>query len=211
MSVTVAVIDDGSVALRGAADVLRQSHRHTFLGTIPATDPGHIPSPVDGPLVLVADPFHRAGPGIAQLVERSGGLPILVMSAAVRTDLVRCALDAGVRGYVGKDIDVATLLAAIDAVGVGGVYLGVAVDDVLLSPVPAVDAIAARGSTVLTPREREVLVMVAKGLTHKQIGSQLNLSKTTVDTYVHRVRQKMGCVNKAGLTRAAIELNLLGN
>ena len=61
----------------------------------------------------------------------------------------------------------------------------------------------------LTARERDVLVMVARGLTHKQIGTRLNLTKATVDTYVHRIRQKVGAVNKAGLTRIAMQLRLL--
>jgi DNA-binding CsgD family transcriptional regulator len=61
----------------------------------------------------------------------------------------------------------------------------------------------------LTRRERDVLVMVAQGLTHKQIGTRLSLSKATIDTYIHRVRQKVGSGNKADLTRLAMDLGLI--
>ena len=51
--------------------------------------------------------------------------------------------------------------------------------------------------------------MIAQGMTHKQIGTRLNLTKSTVDTYVYRLRQKLGGGNKAQLTRLAIDLHLL--
>ncbi|MEU4767639.1 LuxR C-terminal-related transcriptional regulator [Actinosynnema sp. NPDC023794] len=56
----------------------------------------------------------------------------------------------------------------------------------------------------LSPREREVLRQVARGLTHGQIATRLAISPHTVDTYVKRIRAKMGIGNKAELTRIAL-------
>jgi DNA-binding CsgD family transcriptional regulator len=56
----------------------------------------------------------------------------------------------------------------------------------------------------LSPREREVLHQVARGLTHGQIASMMGISRHTVDTYVKRIRSKLDLANKAELTRAAV-------
>jgi DNA-binding NarL/FixJ family response regulator len=60
----------------------------------------------------------------------------------------------------------------------------------------------------LTAREREVLRSVSDGLTHKEVARLLGLSKATVDTYVQRIRQKLGVGNKAELARVAYRLRL---
>jgi DNA-binding CsgD family transcriptional regulator len=59
----------------------------------------------------------------------------------------------------------------------------------------------------LSPREREVLDHIANGLTHSQAARRLNISPGTVDTYVKRIRRKIGPANKADLTRMALELH----
>jgi DNA-binding NarL/FixJ family response regulator len=57
---------------------------------------------------------------------------------------------------------------------------------------------------VLSPRERQVLGQIARGLTHAQVGTQLGISLHTVDTYVKRIKLKLSLGNKADLTRAAL-------
>lgn len=59
-------------------------------------------------------------------------------------------------------------------------------------------------SDQLSPREREVLLQIARGFTHGQIARGLGISPHTVDTYVRRIRTKLGVGNKAELTRAAL-------
>jgi DNA-binding NarL/FixJ family response regulator len=56
----------------------------------------------------------------------------------------------------------------------------------------------------LSERERQVLRQIARGLTHSQIATRLGISSHTVDTYVKRIRAKLGVGNKAELTRAAL-------
>lgn len=60
------------------------------------------------------------------------------------------------------------------------------------------------GRQRLSPREQEVLAFISGGLTHEQIARRLAISPHTVDTYVKRVRGKLGVGNKAELTRAAL-------
>ena len=60
----------------------------------------------------------------------------------------------------------------------------------------------------LSVRERQVLGYIASGLTHGQTATRMRLTKATVDTYVERIRRKLGAGNKADLTRAAVSLDL---
>jgi DNA-binding NarL/FixJ family response regulator len=209
MTISVGVINDGSVAIRGAIEVLRGFGSYRLMGEF--SDMADLPEAydADGPVVLVADPFAGAGASLNDVASAPETYAVLVMSACTHRATVQQALQAGARGYIGKEADVSTLLAAISAVGVGGIYLGGSLSDVLIKQLDGADAAPPMAIGGLTPRERDVLVLVAQGFTHKQIGTRLRLSKTTVDTYVHRVRQKVGSVNKAGLTRFAMDLGLL--
>jgi two-component system, NarL family, nitrate/nitrite response regulator NarL len=209
MTISVVVVNDGSVAIRGVIEVLREFGSCRLMDGFSAI--GGLPEApdADGPVVLVADPFADAGASLNDVASASKTYAVLVMSACTNRATVQQALQAGARGYIGKDADVPTLLAAVSAVGVGGIYLGGSLNDVLIKQLDGADTAHPMTMCGLTPRERDVLILVAQGFTHKQIGTRLRLSKTTVDTYVHRVRQKVGSVNKAGLTRFAMDIGLL--
>lgn len=208
MTIAVAAIEDGSLAMRGAVETLRRTDVFTLLGVYRSID-DLTALPPDRPAVLIIDPFgdHLEHPHDLACVPRP--YAALVMSAHTHIEAVRRALRDGARGYISKEIRASTLLDAISAIGVGGIYLGNFLDGMLADRAADVNAPGPAALDALTPRERDVLVMVAQGLTHKQIGTRLNLSKATIDTYIHRVRQKVGSGNKADLTRLAIDLGLV--
>ncbi len=66
--------------------------------------------------------------------------------------------------------------------------------------------LAAVGSARLSGREQEALSYIAAGFTHAQTATRMGVTKATVDTYVDRIRRKLGLGNKAELTRAALSL-----
>jgi DNA-binding NarL/FixJ family response regulator len=74
-------------------------------------------------------------------------------------------------------------------------------------PLPPATAEAAGKRNLLSEREEQVLRQISSGLTHGQVARRLGISRHTVDTYVKRIRSKLGVGNKAELTRAA----MLGN
>ncbi|WP_329383957.1 response regulator transcription factor [Streptomyces sp. NBC_01716] len=208
--INVAVIDDGSLAIQGAIKVLENSRHIHLSGVFPHVRGvyGIGEERLDS-LTVIADPF---APGISpeSLSEMTDRVPVLGMSAQVEQGYVLQALRSGVHGYVSKDVDPSNLVAATAAVSSGGFFLGLRIADVLFLP-REMDPLEEQPARVpeLTRREKDVLVMIAQGLTHKQIGNRLTLSKATVDTYAYRIRQKVGAVNKAGLTRFAVEVGLL--
>lgn len=121
---------------------------------------------------------------------------------------VQALLRAGARGYVPKDAPASELLAAVRAVHDGGCYLhpkisAKVVDGYLDGNRPRV----AEGE--LTPREREVLQLVAEGQTNRLIASELRLSIKTVEAHRARIMTKLKIHNAAGLTRYAISRGII--
>ena len=207
MTISVVVIQDSSLAIRGAIEILREDNLFAFLGVYNSVD--DLPVPVQ-PVVLLVDPFDDSGAGLNHLACVPKLYMALAISARIDIESVRYGLRLGVRGFISKQACASILLDAIRAIGFGGIYLASPLDGSLFDdPGDDADRLPLTVADGLTPRERDVLVMVAQGLTHKQIGTKLSLSKATVDTYVHRVRQKVGSGNKADLTRLAIDLGLV--
>jgi DNA-binding NarL/FixJ family response regulator len=118
------------------------------------------------------------------------------------------ALYAGAFGCVSREADEEELLRAVQTVAQGGLYVAAGLADRLhdelrqssTAPLPA-----------LPQREMEALRWLAAGLTHGQIARRMNLTESTVSTYINRVRNRLNVGNKADLTRKAIELGLLGD
>jgi two-component system response regulator NreC len=123
---------------------------------------------------------------------------------------LRQAFRAGAAGYVLKKAADAELIAAVRAVMRGENYVHPAMTrallDDLLPPAPANSDPWAS----LSDREREVLVLVARGYTAAEIGAQLNLSPKTIETYRLRGMEKLGMRSRAALVQFALAHGLLG-
>ncbi len=131
------------------------------------------------------------------------GMQILILSMYDHAEYVTSSIRAGARGYVLKDAASWEIIAAIDAIAAGGSYYS---DDLLqktLSP-PAEDG-------DLTPREREVLQMLAQGLTNKAIARELDISVRTVETHRLSIRRKLDVDTPAALVKYALERGWLSH
>lgn len=108
------------------------------------------------------------------------------------------ALQSGAHGYVNKAVEPDELLAAIRAVSRGE----------RVTP-PGVEELLAAGDTdpasALTARELEVMQMLSRGLTNREIAEKLNISIKTVDTHRGHVLKKLGLRNNSELTRFAVK------
>lgn len=112
------------------------------------------------------------------------------------------ALDAGARGYVLKSSAAECLIRAVKGVAVGGLYVDPSLAH-LVSDSPQRRPDAAPGKAALTPRESEVLKLVAAGLTNKEIAGRLDLSSSSVETYRARALTKLGLTTRADIVRYA--------
>ncbi len=115
------------------------------------------------------------------------------------------ALKAGVKAYVLKTEAGSDLLQAIRASVAGGTYVSPGVSD---SVVEAVEFGGAAGAA-LTPRERQVLQLVAEGHTTKEVASLLGISVKTADSHRTHVMRKLDVHETAGLVRTAVRMGLI--
>jgi two-component system response regulator NreC len=140
-------------------------------------------------------------------------LKVLILTMYEDEELVTRCLDAGASGYVLKDAPPAQLLYAIDVVSKGGEYL---------SPGPLKKVMSdfvrqsreSRQRTdspyeTLTERERDVLVLLAQGLTVKEVAARLNLSAKTIDAHKYAMMRKLDIHDRAGLVKYAIRQKLI--
>jgi len=118
---------------------------------------------------------------------------------------VREILKAGARGYILKDAIDTELLNAIRSVAQGNGYISPAVagalDEKKADPNNPVDT--------LSPREREVLLLIADGKTNKEIATKLNLSVYTVDSHRGKIMEKLNLHSAGELVRFAIKNGLV--
>jgi DNA-binding NarL/FixJ family response regulator len=116
------------------------------------------------------------------------------------------ALRAGVRGYVLKGDAVADLVRAVREVAAGGVYLSPKISPAVAE---AVRRPASPEAPTLSPREREVLQLVAEGKTTKEVAAILGVSPKTADAHRTRLMQKLDLHDVASLTRYAIRQGVI--
>jgi DNA-binding NarL/FixJ family response regulator len=122
--------------------------------------------------------------------------PVLVLDEK-RTPGSRTYLEAGAAGVISKAESREHILQALHAVASGG-----HVHPAEAEQTPVVERTVTCGR--LSEREEQVLSQISRGLTHGQIATRLGISPHTVDTYVKRIRVKLGAGNKAELTRVAL-------
>jgi DNA-binding NarL/FixJ family response regulator len=131
------------------------------------------------------------------------GLRVLILSMYDHPEYVTSSIRAGARGYVLKDAASREIVAAIDAVAAGGSYYSADLLQQMASPAPV--------DNELTPREREVLRMLAEGLSNKAIARTLDISVRTVETHRLSIRRKLDIDTPAGLVKYAMERGWLNS
>lgn len=161
------------------------------------------------PDVVLLDVHMPDGGGLAVL-QRAPGPAYLVLSVSDAAEDVIALIRAGARGYVTKNIAGGELAEAIERVRGGDAYFsprlaGFVLDAFASGPVveeddPAVDS--------LTKRELEVLRLLARGYTYKEIAQRLFISVKTVETHASNILRKTQTSNRHQLTRWAVARDL---
>jgi DNA-binding NarL/FixJ family response regulator len=144
------------------------------------------------------------------LKEHFPQLPIIILSMFDQESYAAQALQAGAAGYVLKSANRAEIVAAIRVVAAGSRYLSSAIGLALLAKTQHEEALPEeKSASSLSPREREVLQLVARGLTTTEIANQLFTGKRTIETHRQNLIAKTGAKNTAALIKYAMSQNLL--
>ncbi|HYH07880.1 MAG TPA: response regulator transcription factor [Thermoanaerobaculia bacterium] len=149
----------------------------------------------------------RSGLDILAQVRRDHGLPVLILSGRPEEQYALQAIRAGARGYVQKDASADEILAAIERVALGRIWVSSGVAEQMAGEL-------ARGSDKspherLSPRELEVFLFIAAGRTMTDIASILQISVKTASTYRARILEKTGFRSNADIVGYAIRAQLI--
>ena len=147
---------------------------------------------------------------VAERLRDTPGTRVLILSMFANEEFVLRSLRAGAAGYLLKDSSVVELETALRSVADGGSYLSPAVSGhVLAAYVRRVGEEGAQAEPMLTPRQREVLQLIAEGHGTKEIAARLCLSAKTVETHRAQLMDRLGIHDVAGLVRYAIRAGIV--
>ncbi len=141
-----------------------------------------------------------------ELTSRHPGLAVLVLTTFLDEHLVFRAIRAGARGYVVKDVDTSGLVRAIRDVSRGGSAFDARSAAAVVRGLNAPDPEPPRE---LTAREREVLRLLAAGLSNRLIGERLYISETTAKFHVGNILRKLGVSRRAEAVYEASKAGLV--
>lgn len=137
---------------------------------------------------------------IRRLRQADASVQVVVLTAFDTDERIVAAVQAGAQGYLLKGAPRQEIFAAIRAVGAGGALIPPLVASKLLRRVRAADR-----PDALTPREREVLALVAEGLSNQGIAERLFISERTVKFHVSSILSKLGASNRTEAVALARE------
>lgn len=140
------------------------------------------------------------------LRERFPQVPVLVLSSHLESQFGVESLREGASGYITKSMTVDVIVKAVRKVHAGGRYVSESLADLLANELvsPKIPSL----HEMLTARETQVLVLLAGGLSVKQIAGKLDISNSSVNTYRNRLFSKMKLKTNAELIRYAIKQGL---
>jgi DNA-binding NarL/FixJ family response regulator len=138
---------------------------------------------------------------------------VVVLSVSDTDDVMGDVMDAGASGILGKDASTADLMSAVRLAAMGQTMLAPAIAERLVSWFRErrglTEVLVQPLVASLTPREREVMLLTARGLSPEEIASELAIGVATARTHIYRVRCKLGARDRAQLVSFAYRSGLM--
>ncbi len=198
----VVIVDDHPVFRDGLAGLLNTLPDVEIVGSVGSAEEALEAVHDVTPDVVLMDLNLPGASGVEatrQVLVTAPATAVLVITMVDDDDSVLAALQAGARGYILKGASADEISAAIRTVATGGAVFGAAIAHRLVTAPERRESAAVDAS--LTAREREVLDLLANGLSNKQIARQLDLSLKTVQNHVSRILDKLQAADR---TQAAL-------
>jgi DNA-binding NarL/FixJ family response regulator len=221
--VKVLIVEDEPEFLRRFADAVRSNSLLTLCGAVDTVAAARTVIEATSPDVVLTDLGLPDGNGVEVIRAALGRNPlcdVLVVTMFGDDGSVIDSLSAGATGYLTKDALPKDIVTSILEIRDGGAPISPAIARRVLQhfrvavrapsmPHPPQAAGVATANSSLTPRETEILRLVAKGLNFKEIGGVLSLSPHTVTTHVKRIYQKLAVHSRGEAVYEASQLGLL--
>jgi DNA-binding NarL/FixJ family response regulator len=213
MPIKLLIVDDHAMVREGLSRMLGED---SFVGQIDEAKNGLaavIKAKEMQPDVIIMDydmPHYNGIYGTKELLKESPDAKVLMLSMFQTKELILEAIQAGVKGFVLKEGNADELIGAIKAVYSGQTWYKGNVAEIiapyLIAASTGQQQTPQKGS--LSKREKEILCLFAEGLSAKEIGEKLNISKRTVEVHKSKIFKKLYIHNTAELIRYAIRNNL---
>ena len=213
MPFDVLLVDDHKIMRDGIKAILNRSNEFRVAGEAEnGTDAVQFVKKFHPQLVLmdIGLPGLNGVETTAEILRHQPGCKIVILSMYDDENSVVSAIRSGARAFVLKKASSSELMDALRTVARGGSYLSAQVSDRLLSRIQRGDLETHDRSPLetLSPRELQVLRLVAEGKTSKDIAALLDLGLQTVRSYRKTMMKKLGVNNVAGLTQLALAAGL---
>ena len=206
MKPRVLIADDHRLVLEGLTKIIEPSCE--IVGT--ATN-GHEVVSLAGelnPEFILLDitmPLLNGIEAARQIKRKNPNIKIVFITMQLNRDYVREAFEAGASGYVLKQAAASELLTAIQEVQRGKFFMSTMVSERFLGRKPSADQNPSKLFTALTPRQREVLQLVAEGKSAKEIAALLFISVKTVEFHKKHLLEELNLRSTAEMIRYAVE------
>jgi two-component system response regulator DevR len=201
--IRIFLLDDHEIVRRGIADLLMSQPGFEIVGEAATAEEARNRIPATNPDVAILDARLPDGSGIDVCRDIRSAMPstyCLILTSYDDQDAVLAAVLAGASGYLLKEVRAAGIIDAVRQVALGRSLIDPGVVEQVMTRIrhgsPNENKVAA-----LTEREREVLELIAEGLTNRQIGERLFLAEKTVKNYVSSLLSKLGMERR---TQAAV-------
>ncbi|BEL12167.1 response regulator transcription factor [Actinoplanes sichuanensis] len=218
MTITVLLADDQHLVRAGFRSLLRRGRDLSVVGEAATGDEAVRAARELRPDVILMDIRMPGMDGITATRKILAAQParIIILTTFETDEYVFAALAAGASGFLTKEIDPDGLRAAVRVVAGGDALLSPSVTRRVVGqfahrPVPAAGRPSGERLSVLTDREREVVRLVATGLSNDEIAATLVISPLTAKTHVTRAITKLGVRDRVQLVIVAYEDGLVGN
>ncbi|MBB3163769.1 response regulator transcription factor [Rhizobium leguminosarum] len=200
-SITIGVVDDHPLFREGVTRSLSEISGFIVVGEGASSDDAAMIASDNHPDIMLLDVSMPGGglSAISDVLARSPTTKVLMLTVSEEVDTLLGALQRGAMGYVLKGVGSRGLAEAIQTVLRGSRYISPTMSAKVMEN-------SLNGGTSdkssLTPREREVMDLVAQGLSNKHIGLRLNLQEKTVKHHMTQILSKLGASNR---TEAALQ------
>lgn len=211
----VVVADDHAVARHGIRLLVESLHGVEVVGeAATGAEAVELARDLEPDLVLMDLDMPEMGgvEAIAQLKEHMPALPVLVLTVHEDGEAVYEAIRVGAAGYLSKAASIDVIREAFTALRSGGAYLTPTIAASALSHLSAKAEearLAAVADELTTPREREILALLGRGLSARRIASRLGISERTVNTHVGHIYRRLGVNNRVDAVREGMRLGLV--
>lgn len=200
--IRVVVVDDHALIRDGLTRNLDRAADIEIVGEAGTISEARAVIRHQDPDVVVLDIRLTDGNGIdlcSELSTQADGPAVVILSMYAEPARIEAARAAGAAAFIGKDAPVADLAEAVRDVATGRQRF------------PATSQAHGDGSAVasLTPRERDVLALLAQGLSVSQISGRLFISESTTKTHVAKIYSKLGAANRAQALMTAVRVGLV--